>query len=613
MVQATNLAVENQRNYQKLVVSIEASEGILNLLIAACDDLNLREQIIRRYETELAPDIRSYRLQLDFNEPSLRMAIAKRVTQEPDLQTDSRAVFTVTGAESLWSRKAERSEKAKFFGYLQWTREGLREFRYPIVLWVTHQLLVDLSQQAPDFWSWRGGVFRFAPEKTTAQIVREAPRLIQTTEIEDPHLLPLADLKNLIDQTEQQQGPQSPLLSTLYYSLGRVYQRRLDQYEAEDHQQERQLAIQALEKAITLQTQLGLEVDLQLSLKRLGDICFKFKDDIQRAFASYNQALNLSRKTNDRLGEANTLQAIGDVLQFLDRRSEALENYEQALAFYRQVGDRLGEANTLQAIGDVLQFLKRSSEALENYEQALAFYRQVGDRLGEANTLKAIGDVLQFLKRSSEALENYEQALAFYRQVGDRLGEANTLKAVGDVLQFLDRRSEALENYEQALAFYRQVGARLGEANTLKAVGKLQEDPAEGLNYLQQCQEIYVQIGDRYSQSRNLLFIAEIQRNLGEREATIYSLHQASELASEIGYEPLQQYAQSALENIQNESENTQHQVLPKWLQSFIQFSRRGWIQFALCFVIGLVTFPLILIVLVLFYGVNRGDRVKSN
>ncbi|MEL6469890.1 MAG: tetratricopeptide repeat protein, partial [Cyanobacteria bacterium J06623_4] len=35
---------------------------------------------------------------------------------------------------------------------------------------------------------------------------------------------------------------------------------------------------------------------------------------------------------------ANTLQAMGDVLQFLDRRDEAIENYDQALALYRQVG-----------------------------------------------------------------------------------------------------------------------------------------------------------------------------------------------------------------------------------------------------------------------------------
>ncbi|MEH2357662.1 MAG: hypothetical protein V7K28_31465, partial [Nostoc sp.] len=51
------------------------------------------------------------------------------------------------------------------------------------------------------------------------------------------------------------------------------------------------------------------------------------------------------------------------------RATKALELYEAALA-YRDTGSRLGEANTLIAIGNVLQFLKRSSEALERYEAA---------------------------------------------------------------------------------------------------------------------------------------------------------------------------------------------------------------------------------------------------
>ncbi|WP_242039121.1 tetratricopeptide repeat protein, partial [Anabaena cylindrica] len=172
---------------------------------------------------------------------------------------------------------------------------------------------------------------------------------------------------------------------------------------------------------------------------------YKAKEALERyeeALAFYrNIGVSEAPPVEARLGEANTLQAIGDVLQFLDRRTEALERYEEALAFYRDIGDRLGEANTLRAIGDVLQFLDRRTEALERYEEALAFYRDIGARLGEANTLQAIGDVLQFLKRSTEALERYEEALAFYRDIGDRLGEANTLRAIGDVLQFLDRRT----------------------------------------------------------------------------------------------------------------------------------------------------------------------------
>ncbi|KYC36290.1 hypothetical protein WA1_41950 [Scytonema hofmannii PCC 7110] len=39
----TDVKVENQRNYQKLMVALEASQGILNLLIAVCDDRNLHK------------------------------------------------------------------------------------------------------------------------------------------------------------------------------------------------------------------------------------------------------------------------------------------------------------------------------------------------------------------------------------------------------------------------------------------------------------------------------------------------------------------------------------------------------------------------------------------
>ncbi len=69
-----------------------------------------------------------------------------------------------------------------------------------------------------------------------------------------------------------------------------------------------------------------------------------------------------------------------------------MEKYESALALFRTVGARLGEANVLQAQGDVLAFLDQRSEALEKYESALALFRTVGARLGEANVLQAQGD-----------------------------------------------------------------------------------------------------------------------------------------------------------------------------------------------------------------------------
>ena len=215
-----------------------------------------------------------------------------------------------------------------------------------------------------------------------------------------------------------------------------------------------------------------------------GKIKFRFYQ-ATAALESYEAALSFYSEIGDWLGEANTLQEIGDVLLFLERSNEALQWYEVALTYYSEIGDCLGKANTLKALGNVLQFLKQSTEALEKYEAALACYREIEDRLGEANTLKAIGDVFRLLKQSTEALEKYEIALSFYREIGTCLGEANTLKAIGDLFRLLKRRIEALEKYEAALAFYRKIDAHLGEANTLKAMAMLAEDYVIGLTSTQ--------------------------------------------------------------------------------------------------------------------------------
>ncbi len=142
------------------------------------------------------------------------------------------------------------------------------------------------------------------------------------------------------------------------------------------------------------------------------------------------------------------------MLQFLKRSGEALENYEQALGIYRQVGDRLGEANTLQAQGDVLQFLKRSGEALENYEQALGIYRQVGARLGEANTLKAQG---RAQADPQQGVAYLQQAQSLYEQIGDFYSQGVNLYYLGLLYAQLQQANEALSAFRSAARLGAQI------------------------------------------------------------------------------------------------------------------------------------------------------------
>ena len=187
-----------------------------------------------------------------------------------------------------------------------------------------------------------------------------------------------------------------------------------------------------------------------------GRIHFRFYE-AQEALSRYDTALKLYEQVGDNLGKANTLKAIGDVLQFLDRREEALERYDTALKLYEQVGSKLGKANTLGAIGDVLQFLKRCDEALERYDTALKLYEQVGDKLGKANTLQAIGDLALANEQYSEALQHYRQALALLEQIHDLYSTARVWYCIGTAYATQGDKPQAISAFTTAASILRNI------------------------------------------------------------------------------------------------------------------------------------------------------------
>jgi hypothetical protein len=157
--------------YEDFLVSIDASDGLFSLFIAVSDDNALRDEIIKKYESDLYPKIIPYQLNLAIEKPSLEEVITKLMVEDMYLQGRARAVFTVNGIEELdfMNKASGRSQQDTFLSYLQWTRENFKKFPYPIVIWVNNSLLEKLVRKAPDFWSWRKGVFRFLPKRNTLE------------------------------------------------------------------------------------------------------------------------------------------------------------------------------------------------------------------------------------------------------------------------------------------------------------------------------------------------------------------------------------------------------------------------------------------------------------
>ena len=87
------------------------------------------------------------------------------------------------------------------------------------------------------------------------------------------------------------------------------------------------------------------------------------------------------RKGSDRcLGIASQHRQLGLLHQARGEAAEALDHFEQALVFYGKMDDRLMEARTLDAIGQVLSAQGDREGARQRFELALRNYRGLGDK-----------------------------------------------------------------------------------------------------------------------------------------------------------------------------------------------------------------------------------------
>ena len=93
------IARKNEDCFEELLASLELGLGSFQLFIASCDPDLQRRDIVERYERELGGEVRTLRGMLDWDQPSLRQAIATVLEKAEEDDRDS--VVTVMGAESL--------------------------------------------------------------------------------------------------------------------------------------------------------------------------------------------------------------------------------------------------------------------------------------------------------------------------------------------------------------------------------------------------------------------------------------------------------------------------------------------------------------------------------
>ncbi|HLO87753.1 MAG TPA: tetratricopeptide repeat protein [Nostocaceae cyanobacterium] len=454
---STNAAVSqaNAQTYINLLVSLEAGVGILQILIAVCDADRQREEIIARYEKELAPAIKTYRVNLDPQEPSIGQAIAQQVASTEN------AVVTVLGAETLGFKDKDQFLN-KFFGYLQWTREALRELKMPIVLWVSFQILPQLAKQAPDFWSWRNGVFQFQLEPS---LLTSESGMMQYRDVlgDDPpsSVLTVEQLEASLAAALQQWGADSSKVATLYSQLGKLYAERVKAGQSADRKRELALAEEYLKKAIDLQTKFQQEETLANTLNDLA-LLYYFQGKYSDAELLLLQSLEIRKRQlgADHPDVATSLNNLAGLYESQGKYSDAEPLYLQSLEIWKhQLGaDHPNIASSLNNLAALYYSQRKYSDAEPLYLQSLEILkRQLGaDHPNVATSFNNLAGLYRTQRKYSDAEFLYLQSLEIRkRQLGaDHPDVAQSLNDLALLYIAQDKYQEAEELSSQALAIY---------------------------------------------------------------------------------------------------------------------------------------------------------------
>jgi tetratricopeptide (TPR) repeat protein len=109
--------------------------------------------------------------------------------------------------------------------------------------------------------------------------------------------------------------------------------------------------------------------------------------------------------------------------------------YEQALSTHRRIGNKLGVANELDDLGDVLLALGDLKGAREKYEESLETNQEIANTDGIALVRGALGVVLLTLGDHEAAKKMDEESVELCRRIGDREKGTIGLAGLGNALR----------------------------------------------------------------------------------------------------------------------------------------------------------------------------------
>jgi tetratricopeptide (TPR) repeat protein len=142
----------------------------------------------------------------------------------------------------------------------------------------------------------------------------------------------------------------------------------------------------------------------------------------------------------------------------VDDLSGARASYEQALPIYREIEDRLGEANVLQMLGNLALAEGSADVAFDNFRAALRIHAEIENYLGVAACYGYMGRAAKSAGDHARAILLIEEAVKIYRQITDDWSQGIVLGWQGESFFQLELDDAAIAAMWRARELMRSSG-----------------------------------------------------------------------------------------------------------------------------------------------------------
>jgi CHAT domain-containing protein len=246
----------------------------------------------------------------------------------------------------------------------------------------------------------------------------------------------------------------------------RLFQQGIQQYQTSQFE----VALESWQQALTMYRKIEDREGERTVLGNLG-LAYRALGNYAEAIEYLQQSLTISRELKDRKQEAYALGNLGVTYRNLGDDAKEIEYLQQSLNIARELKDLKGEGNALSNLGVAYRNRNDYVKAIEYLQQSLDIARELKDRRNEGNALSSLGNAYSSLKDYPKAIEYLQQSLDITREIADRQAEGNALGGLGNAYSSLKNYAKAIEYYQQWLNIAREIKDRQGEGIALNNLG----------------------------------------------------------------------------------------------------------------------------------------------